>query len=70
MHIFIPQQSEVIVLLTIRKGAGSRGNTAKLLLRKAGKVEGLVVSDVELSKLMKDRDEWRLRVSDIVIANN
>ena len=43
-------------------GAGSRGNNAKLLLKKAGKFDGLVVSDQELTKLMKDRDEWRLRV--------
>ena len=30
-------------------GAGSRGNSAKLLLMKTGKVDGLVVSDHELS---------------------
>ena len=50
-------------------GAGSRGNNAKLLLKKAGKVDGLVVSDQELTKLMKDRDEWRLRVRTIVLEN-
>ena len=50
-------------------GAGRRGNNAKLLLNKAGKVDGLVVSDQELTKLMKDRDEWRLRVRAIVLEN-
>ena len=48
-------------------GAGSRGNNAKLL--KAGRVDGLVVSDQELIKLMKDRDERRLRVRAIVLEN-
>ena len=42
---------------------------AKLLLKKAGKVDGLVVSDQELTKLMLDRDEWRLRVRAIVLEN-
>ena len=50
-------------------GAGSRGNSAKLLLKKAGKVDGLVVSDHELVKLMKDRNEWRLRIRAIVFEN-
>ena len=50
-------------------GAGSRGNNAKLLLKKVGKVDGLVVSDVELIKLMKDRDAWRARISTIVFEN-
>ena len=50
-------------------GAGSRGNNAKLLLKKAGKVDGLVFSDQELTKLMKDRDEWRLSACSIVIDN-
>ena len=49
--------------------AGSRGNSAKLLLNKAGKVDGLVVSDHELVKLMKDRNEWRLRIRAIVFEN-
>ena len=43
-------------------GAGGRGNNAKVLLKKAGRVDGLVVREQELIKLMKDRDEWRLRV--------
>ena len=42
---------------------------SKLLLKKAGRVDGLVVSDQELIKLMKDRDEWRLRVRAIVLEN-
>ena len=42
-------------------GAGSRENSAKLLLKKAG--------NQELTKLMKDRDEWRLRVRAIVLEN-
>ena len=50
-------------------GAGSRGNNAKLLLKKVGKVDGLVISDVELIKLMKDRDAWRARISTIVFEN-
>ena len=35
---------------------------AKLLFKKAGRVDGVVVSDQELIKLMKERDEWRPRV--------
>jgi len=50
-------------------GAGSRANSAKLLLKKVGKVPGLVVSDDELVKLMKDRDEWKKRIGSIVFAN-
>ena len=39
-------------------------------LKKAGKVDGLVVSDHEqLVKLMKDRNEWRLRIRAIVLEN-
>ena len=55
--------------MQVHPGAGSRGNSAKLLLKKAGKVEGLVVSDDEQVKLMKDRDVWRKRIVDIVLAN-
>ena len=52
-------------------GAGSRANSAKLLLlKKVGKVPGLVVCDDELVKLMKDRDEWKKRIGSIVFANN
>jgi len=50
-------------------GAGSRANSAKLLLKKVGKVEGLVVSDTELVKLMKDREAWRARIGSIVLVN-
>ena len=51
------------------EGAGSRANSAKLLLKKAGKVDGLVVSDTELVKLMKDRVAWKASIRAIVFAN-
>ena len=38
-------------------------------VQKAGRVDAWVVSDQELIKLMKDRDEWRLRVRVIVLEN-
>ena len=41
----------------------------QLLLKKTGKVDGLVVSDHELVKLMKNRNEWRLRIRAIVFEN-
>jgi hypothetical protein len=50
-------------------GAGSRGNSAKLLLKRVGKVDGLVCSDVELHKLMQDREAWRIRVKAVVNEN-
>ena len=36
---------------------------------RAGKVDGLVISDHELVKLMKDRNEWRLRIRAIILEN-
>jgi len=48
------------------KGAGARPNYAKRLLSECSSI---VRSDVELAKLMNDRDEWRDRIAYIVREN-
>ena len=48
------------------KGAGARPNYAKRLLSECSSV---IRSDVELSKLMQDRDEWRKRIPLFVSEN-
>ena len=48
------------------KGAGARPNYAKRLLSECSSV---VRSDIELSSLMKNRDEWRKRIPFIVSEN-
>jgi hypothetical protein len=54
----------------ITKEAGPRPNFAKRLLKDCGAIEGLYTSDTELVKLMKDRDEWRKRIKNIVCCHN
>ena len=48
------------------RGAGARPNYAKRLLEECGCV---VRSDTELVKLMKDREQWQLRIKMIVEDN-
>ena len=48
------------------RGAGARPNYAKRLLEECGCV---VRSDTELAKLMKDREQWQLRIKMIVEDN-
>jgi len=48
------------------KGAGARPNYAKRLLKECSSV---IRSDVELARLMSDRDEWKKRVPGIVRTN-
>ena len=50
------------------KGA-SNANYSRQLLKAIGKVDGLVSSDVEVGKLMLDREAWKSRISMIVKAN-
>ena len=49
------------------RGAGSRANYAKILLKECASV---VNSDVELAKLMLDRDDWRNRIAFIIRNQN
>ena len=48
------------------KGAGARPNYAKRLLSECSSI---VRSDIELARLMNDRDEWRARIAYIVREN-
>ena len=48
------------------KGAGARPNYAKRLLSECSSI---VRSDVELAKLMNDRNEWKDRIAYIVREN-
>jgi hypothetical protein len=50
------------------KGA-SNASYSRQLLKAIGRVDGLVTSDVEVSKLMLDREAWRGRIMLIVAKN-
>jgi hypothetical protein len=48
------------------KGAGARPNYAKRLLKECSCI---VQSDVELAKLMSDREQWKIRIELVVSSN-